>query len=125
MDEPSAKGSAHHKRTKFKRTGGSKNANSWSSSAGSGSASNTPKSLSQQSSMVATLLADIVSEILIEDERPILPGVPVRAATLSALVRLCVHSFGETCYFNCSTVICTRNEETHATFISWVEDPIG
>lgn len=92
MDEL-GKHSAQHKRSKFKRSGGSNtSANSWSSSAGS---TTTPKSLSQQSSVVASLLADISSEIIIEDERPVLPEVPVRAATLSALVRLCVHAFGE------------------------------
>ncbi len=78
------------KRTKFRRTGGSKNAGSWSSSAGSGVSSST-----HHAALIASLLSDLSSEVIFEDERQLHPGLPIRAASIRALVRLCVQSFSE------------------------------
>lgn len=80
------------KRTKFRRTGGSKNASSWSSSAGSSSATTTTH---HHAALIASLLADLSSEVIFEDERQLHPGLPIRAASIRALVRLCVQSFSE------------------------------
>jgi hypothetical protein len=40
------------------------------------------------------------SDVLLEDDKPVLPGLPIRAATLSALSRLVVNVFGKysSCY---------------------------
>jgi hypothetical protein len=35
------------------------------------------------------------ADVLLEDDKPVLPGLPIRAATLSALTRLVVNAFGK------------------------------
>jgi len=114
MDEPEDKQSARIKRNKFQRSGGSRNktnTSSWSPSTSS-SANQSQKQCQQQrqfsstsssstasSSSTIPALSNFLSdssEILIEDERPILPGVPIKAASLPALVRLCAQAFGKT-----------------------------
>jgi hypothetical protein len=44
------------------------------------------------------------SDVLLEDDKPVLPGLPIRAATLSALTRLVVNVFGKylSCYLTCT-----------------------
>lgn len=57
------------------------------------------KSQQSISSIVASSLLAEVADVISEDERPILPGVPVRAANLPALVHVCVRAFGKKNFF--------------------------
>jgi hypothetical protein len=48
------------------------------------------------------------SDVLLEDDKPVLPGLPIRAATLSALARLVVNVFGK--YFHVTLhILCLKD----------------